>query len=183
MRSNQTSTTKTTNTAPAVHRAETADDELSVLGALPLLPGEDRAGYERLRAAIIAAMKPTDIMEKIWTNDVIYLECEIVFFRRAKANFIKNLSTSDRLQAAINKMRLGEDPHANIASMVAANIGTLEQLDAAVAKLELRRNNAYHEAEQHRARLGERLRQAIAQVEDAEFRELEDQTSKDKHAA
>jgi hypothetical protein len=155
---------------------------LSVLGALPLLPGEDRAGYERLRAAIIAAMKPADIMEKIWTNDVIYLECEIVFFRRAKANFIKDLSTGDLVLNKLNEL-MGQDPHASIASMVAGNIGTLEQLDAIIAKLELRRNNAYHESAQHRARLGERLRQAVAQVEEAEFRELEDQTSKDKRVA
>jgi hypothetical protein len=63
--------------------------------SLPLLPGEDRADYERLRAAVIGEMKPTDLMEMIWTNDIIYLEWEILRFRRAKANFIKRLATTN----------------------------------------------------------------------------------------
>ena len=60
----------TNATVPAL-RAETAD--MTVLGSLPLLQGEKRADYERLRAAVIAEMKPADLMEMIWTNDIIYL--------------------------------------------------------------------------------------------------------------
>ena len=48
-------------------RAETAD--MTVLGSLPLLQGEKRADYERFRDAVIAEMKPTDLMEMIWTDD------------------------------------------------------------------------------------------------------------------
>jgi hypothetical protein len=52
-----------------------------------------------------------------------------------------------------------------------------------VMTMEARRNAAYREAERHRIGLGERLRRAAEQVEDAEFREVEDATGEQKHAA
>jgi hypothetical protein len=52
-----------------------------------------------------------------------------------------------------------------------------------VATMEQRRNSAYHQAEHHRANLGNRFRQVVAQVEDAEFRELDDKTSEGKRLA
>jgi hypothetical protein len=73
-------------TVPAL-RAEAAD--MTVLGSLPLLQGENDADYKRLRAAVIAEMRPADLMEMIWTNDVIYLEWEIIRFRRAKGNYLR----------------------------------------------------------------------------------------------
>jgi hypothetical protein len=47
-----------------------------------------------------------------------------------------------------------------------------------IATLEQRRNAAYRQAEQHRINLGNRLRRAVEQVEDVEFRELDDKTKK-----
>jgi hypothetical protein len=82
----------TNATIPAL-RAETTD--MTVLGSLPLLQGEKRADYEQLRAAVIAEMKPADFMEMIWTNDIIYLEWEIIRFRRAKGNYLRHLASPD----------------------------------------------------------------------------------------
>jgi hypothetical protein len=79
-------------TVPAP-RAETTD--MTVLGPLPLLQGEKRADYERLRAAVIAEMKPADLMEMIWTDDIIYLEWEIIRFRRARGNYLRHLAAPD----------------------------------------------------------------------------------------
>jgi hypothetical protein len=169
---------KTTNAAPPAKRAETAD--MSALGPLRLLPGENRTDYERLRSAVIAMMKPADFMEKIWTNDIIYLEWEILRFRRAKANFIKHLVTTN---AAFNSLSGTSDPHTKLASLIAINIGKLEPLDGMIARMEQRRNASYLQAEQHRVNLGSRLRRAIEQVEDAEFRELKDEPSDENRAA
>ncbi|HMF25431.1 MAG TPA: hypothetical protein VKG24_25355 [Pseudolabrys sp.] len=155
---------------------------MTVLGTLPLLQGEDAADYGRLRATVIAEMKPTDFMEMIWTNDIIYLEWEIIRFRRAKANYIRELAAPDLLPGF--DLKLGDSgPHVDVAKSIAANIDTLEQLERMIAMMEQRRNAAYHQAEQHRANLGNRLRQAVEQVEDAEFRELHDEAAEQKRAA
>jgi hypothetical protein len=170
----------TTNATVPATRAETAD--VTVLGSLPLLQGEDRAEYERWRAAVIGELKPADLMEKIWTNDIIYLEWEIIRFRRAKANYIRHLAAPDLLSALVQK--LGDSgPHTDVATSIAANIGTLEPLERMIAVMEQRRNAAYHQVEQHRANLGDRLRQAVEQVEDAEFHEVDDEPAEQKCAA
>ena len=170
----------TTNATVPATRAETAD--MTVLGSLPLLQGEDRAEYERWRAAVIGELKPADLMEKIWTNDIIYLEWEIIRFRRAKANYIRHLAAPDLLSALVQK--LGDSgPHTDVATSIAANIGTLEPFERMIAVMEQRRNAAYYQVEQHRANLGDRLRQALEQVEDAEFHEVDDEPAEQKHAA
>jgi hypothetical protein len=167
---------RTRNAALPATRADIADT--AVLGSLPLLPGEDRAEYARFRAAVIAMMKPADLMEKIWTNDIIYLEWEILRFRRAKANLIRR-----RAANCLSLPGLGgssePDPDADLAAVIAANIDKLEPLDWMIARMEQRRNAAYLQAEQHRVNLGN-LRRSVEQVEDAEYRELGHETSEEK---
>jgi hypothetical protein len=172
-----------TTAAPPATRAGTAD--MIVLGSLPILPGEDRTEHERWRAAVIGELKPADLMEKIWTNDIIYLEWEIIRFRRAKANYIRKLR-ADYLSLprfTLEEISSEPDPHTEVASVIASNIGTLEPLERMIAMMEQRRNAAYHQAEQHRANLEDRLRRAVAQVDDAEFRELDDEPTEQKRAA
>jgi flagellar hook-basal body complex protein FliE len=168
----------TNATIPAL-RAETAD--MTVLGSLPLLQGENDADYERLRAAVITEMRPADLMEMIWTNDIIYLEWEIIRFRRAKANYLRHLASPD-LISGFNLKKDEKGPHMDLAKGVAANIHSLELLERMIASMEQRRNAAYHQAEQRRVNLGNRLRQVVTQVEDAEFRELDDQPTDQKSA-
>ena len=71
----------------------------------------------------------------------------------------------------------------NIASVVAFRIDVLERIDRMVMTMEARRKAAYHEAERHRIGLGERLRHATEQVEDAEFREVDDAPGEQKRVA
>jgi len=56
----------------------------------------------------------------------------------------------------------------------------LELLERMIASMEQRRNAAYHQAEQRRVNLGNRLRQVVTQVEDAEFRELDEQPTEQR---
>jgi hypothetical protein len=81
------------------------------------------------------------------------------------------------------KTILARELRGDIAGVVAVNINVLERIDRMVMTMEARRNAAYREAERHRIGLGERLRRAAEQVEDAEFREVEDATGEQKHAA
>jgi len=73
-------------------------------------------------------------------------------------------------------------PHMDLARGVAENIHTLELLERTIASMEQRRKAAYHQAEQRRVNLGNRLRQTVAQVEDAEFCELDDQPTEQRSA-
>ena len=137
-----------------------------------------------LRAAVIAEMKAADFMEMIWTNDIIYLEWEIIRFRRAKGNYLRQLASPDLVPRFGHNLKVDEKgPHMDLAKEVAKNIHTLELLERMIASMEQRRNAAYYLAKQHRANLGDRLRQAVSQVEDAEFRELDDQPTEQKPAA
>jgi hypothetical protein len=124
-----------TTTVPAL-RAETTD--MTVLGSLPLLQGEKRADYERLRAVVIGEMKPADLMETIWTNDVIYLEWEIIRFRRAKGNYLRHLGSPDLVQGFNLKVD-EKGSHMDLAKGIAQNIHTLELLERMIASMEQRR--------------------------------------------
>ena len=62
--------------------------DLSFLGAPPLIPGELAEDYERLLADLTNAMKPIDVMESIWTRDIVDLQWDIMRFRRIKADLI-----------------------------------------------------------------------------------------------
>jgi hypothetical protein len=84
--------------------------------------------------------------------------------------------------------QIGEETRAkllknDIAAVVAFRIDALERIDRMVMNMEARRNAAYREAERYRIGLGERLRHATEQVEDAEFREVDDAPGEQKRVA
>jgi hypothetical protein len=163
--------------------------ELSFLGAPPLIPGESAEDYEQLVSAVTNTMKPVDFMETIWTRDIVDLQWDIIRFRRIKADLTTHRykGSKDYLNTvggpAEFKTILAGALRGDIASIVAVNVKVLERIDRMVMTMEARRNAAYREAERHRIGLGERLRRAAEQVEDAEFREVDDATGEQKHAA
>lgn len=162
---------------------------LSFLGAPPLIPGECAEDYEKLLSAVTNTIKPVDLLETIWTRDIVDLQWDIIRFRRIKADLITHRynGSKDYLYAvgepAEFKTILARELRGDIAGVVAVNINVLERIDRMLMTMEARRNAAYREAERHRIGLGERLRRAAEQVEDAEFREVEDATGEQKHAA
>ena len=60
-----------------------------------------------------------------------------------------------------------------MAEAFAKEIDSFERFDRMLASAEARRNNALREIDRHRAALGAAVRQAIDEVEDAEFRDVE----------
>ena len=75
--------------------SEANDRERSGLGAmLPslseplLLPGEDRAAYNDLLEAVIAAVQPSDTLEQIWTSEAVEKQWEALRQRRFMTAFI-----------------------------------------------------------------------------------------------
>jgi hypothetical protein len=78
-----------------------------------------------------------------------------------------------------------EELNDDIAAVVSRPVvmDDLERIDRMVMTMEARRNAAYREAERYRIGLGERLRRAAEQVEDAELREVDDAPSEHEGAA
>jgi len=60
-----------------------------------------------------------------------------------------------------------------MAETLASKIDTFERIDRMLASAEARRNNALREIDRHREALGAAMRQAIGEVQDAEFRDVE----------
>jgi len=121
-------------------------------------------------AAVTDEVKPADILETIWARDFVDLQWNINRFRRIKADLITHRHERARLLSTINS-------NGELASIVAININVIERIDRMVMTMEARRNAAYREVERHRIGLGERVRRAVEQVEDAEFREVDETTT------
>jgi hypothetical protein len=79
--------------------------------------------------------------------------------------------TRKELNEILKKAGLGiEDV---TAEPLSSKIDSFERFDRMLASSEARRNNALREIDRHRSALGAAVRQAIKEVEDAEFRDLE----------
>jgi hypothetical protein len=60
-----------------------------------------------------------------------------------------------------------------MAEALAKEIDSFERFDRMLASSEARRNNALREIERHRAALGAAVRQAIDEIQDADFRDVD----------
>ena len=70
---------KTDITAPSVPgRAR----RLALFGSHPLIEVEDAAAYDQLLARIFAVVKPVNVIDEMFTADVVSLEWEVLRLRR-----------------------------------------------------------------------------------------------------
>ena len=63
--------------------------ELSVLGPALILKGEDSAAYDQLLARVSAQVKPANVIEESWVDDIVDLTCNIQRYRRYKKSLIE----------------------------------------------------------------------------------------------
>jgi hypothetical protein len=75
-----------TEIAPSVR---TRVQRLALFGPPPLLEGEDAAAYDQLLARFCAAVKPVDIIDEMFTADVVSLEWEVLRLRRLKSSLLQ----------------------------------------------------------------------------------------------
>ena len=61
---------------------------LALFGPPLLLEGEDAAAYDVLLTRVCAAVKPVDIIDEIFINDVVVLQWEVLRWRRLKLSLI-----------------------------------------------------------------------------------------------
>jgi len=145
---------------------------LDLLGPLPIVEGEQAARYHGLLASLVADVNPVDMLEWIWIRDIVDLQWEVLRYRRAKAETItsaKHLA----LGVAFGRPLTPDDGAADISRAISNSLDALRRLDHMITSCELRRDNAYHEAERRRAALGKRLRHSVEEIEDVEFRVIE----------
>jgi hypothetical protein len=190
----------TTASLPALSSATLPD--LAYLGAAPVIPGDDAAGYDTLQARMLADVRPGNAMEEAWTRDVVDLVWEAVRLRRLKAKLMtacadegmqKLLTSLDakptfdlargwaaRELGAVGQVdavlaNAGLDIGHVMARTLAVRIAEIERIEHMTASLEARRAAALREIAHHRdSRLfAARLREAAtAQIEHAELAEV-----------
>jgi hypothetical protein len=177
-------------------------NRLASIAPAPLLPGEQEADYAEFALAIVKAAHPKDAIEDLLTRDVIDLSWEVLRLRRLKAGLLRGGISSSIYQvmcrlgyeddfagelaadwaagkkaaqktvaAALQKAQLTMEDV--MAETLEGKIDSFERFDRLLASWEARRNNALREIDRHRLALGAAVRQAIDEVEDAEFRDLE----------
>ena len=170
----------------------TALPDLAYLGAAPILPGDDGAGYDTLHARMLADVRPGNAMEEAWTRDVVDLVWEAVRLRRLRAALMtacadegmqrllqglgvrgntfelargwaaRELGAVGEVDTILNAAGLGIN-HV-MARTLAVRIAEIERIDAMTASAEARRAVALREIAHHRdsRQFAARLREAAA---------------------
>jgi hypothetical protein len=163
----------------------------------PLFAGEDAAAYDILLGRVSDVVKPADVLEEIWLQDVVELSWDVARLRRAKAEFL-NSSAHRGLRKLLDGLLgwkesqdltaqwAGKDPDALrlverslaaagmtmstvMAQTLAASINEVERIDRLTAAAELRRNVMLREIADYRSMFAAHLRRATSDIEDAEF--------------
>jgi len=166
----------------------------------PLFAGEDAAAYDSLLNRISDLVKPADLLEEIWLQDVVELSWEVARLRRMKAEFLSS-SAHRGLRKLLDGLLgwkesqdltaqwAGKDPDAVrlvehslaaagmsmstvMAQTLAASINEVERIDRLTAAAELRRNAMLHEIADYRSVFAAQLRRATASIDDPGFKAI-----------
>jgi hypothetical protein len=178
------------------------DPELrQILGPPPLFEGESEAAYHQLYDRLRSAVSPKDVIEEIWVRDLADLVWETNRLRRLKAKLMDAArwqgmaavlesvgiasylakqdasayaSGDSRAKAKVDPM-LGKakaDRAIIEAQTLAARISDFERFDRLIMSSESRRNAVLREIDRHREAIALRVREALTEIEDAEFEEV-----------
>jgi hypothetical protein len=188
--------------ARAQRRNSKALSRSGIVGPAPILPGEDPAAYNELRVRVWRYLQPKDIIEEIFTDDVIDLTWQIIRMRRTKEGLIGS-ELADRVERGLRSVADVDDDEINalmknwragkpsmkrieeilsmadktfdaiLAHAFTHTLDQIERLDRLMTIAEARRNAVLRELERHRASFTERLRENIHQLEGGEFAEIE----------
>ena len=164
-------------------------------GPVPLLPGEDPIGYDGLLARVSGAVKPKDIIEEIWIQEIVALTWEAFRLRRARAAYLAARHSvgiaraleplrarADREELAAGYARQEPEAVAEVDEcLAAANVTTdmvtaltmtqafdlMERIDRMIATTELRRDAVLREIARHRTSFAAAARARLAEHEAA----------------
>ena len=144
----------------------------------------------------------------MWVSDIVALEWDVLRYRRLKASLMHATSHlglravleprsfpgwldlvdrwAAREPAAIKQVdQLLESAaltqHTVMAETLRHNLHHIAQIEPMIARAQVSRNNALREIELHRAMLAQKLRRELQQIEDAEYR-ITDADSTDRNS-
>lgn len=166
-----------------------------------LFAGEHGATYDSMLRRVSETIKPADLLEEVWLQDVVDLSWEVERLRHSKAEFL-NSSAHRGLRKVLEPLLGGKqgqdlaaqwaahDPKARklVASTLAAAgmsmstvmahtlagaLGEVERFERLTAAAELRRNAMIREIAQYRSVFAAHLQRATDAIEDAEFKVVE----------
>jgi hypothetical protein len=80
---------KTNSRTRAKTSAVATVQQLALFGRPQLLHGEDAGAYDELLGRVCAAVKPVDIIDEMFIDDVVSLEWEVLRWRRLKASLMQ----------------------------------------------------------------------------------------------
>ncbi len=174
------------------------DDFETLFGKPALLPGEDAEAFAALRQYLFETVKPADFIETMAINDLLNLTWETRRLRRLRAKMLET-SDHEGLQQIVGTLlnsrydaaeltrdwalggrkasgNLAEimkavniDRDAIQAQTLAAKLNTYEAIDRMIERADARRIVIMRELDRHREALARRIKDAVAEIEDATF--------------
>jgi len=181
--------------APAAKPARSIPARVSrsLFGVPAVIPGEDRAEYDALRARVRAAIGPVDFLEELSVEGVVARTWQIERWRRFEAALLK-ATAPDALATVLAPLRdvgpgddlierwsrheagavdeverilaaAGLDMSVVMATAFAKNLAVFQGLEHLINAAEMRREHMLREIERRRLRLGRDLRHAVAAVD------------------
>jgi hypothetical protein len=161
----------------------------------PLFTGENAAAYHTLLRRVSELVKPVDVLEENWLQDVVDLSWEVTRLRRTRADFLNScahrglrklldglvgLKESQNLTvqwAARNPEAIelvsrslaaaGMNMNTVMAQTFAAALSEVERIDRLTVAAEQRRNVVLREIAEYRSTFAAGLRHATAGIEGA----------------
>jgi hypothetical protein len=146
-----------------------ADEQLMLLAEPQLLAGEDAAAYDQLLAHICAAVKPVDIIEKMFITDLVALEWEVLRWRRLKSSLIRARglkALKDFLEEHLDYQRYSDDFEAHLTEILQDNLPG-DQADSArtlASKCARNDSGAIHKVNGLLARVGLKMGNILKDV-------------------
>jgi hypothetical protein len=143
------------------------DDDLSFMGSPPLLPLDDADEYYKLREDV-GKSAPADFFGQFFGRMFTDTAWEARRYQTVTTNYL-DAQLKQYLDPTV-------DDQTKLALVVADTIDPLERLHRLRSGREHRLDALYRLVQEHRANLGTLLRPTAEQVQDAEFREISDET-------
>jgi hypothetical protein len=140
----------------------------AVFGCPPILGSEKLTDYNELFAIVFETMKPADILEEILVTDYVDLTWEVFRWRRLKA-FLIDASAIKSFDAGPGERAVERFE----AQTLSQDLDPIERIERMIALAEVRRNNALHQIERHRATFSNAQRRNVQQIEEGEVVDAE----------
>jgi hypothetical protein len=157
------------NKAQAHNPHPTIEELDEIFGAPPLIQGEDIRDYETLEHQLRTSIKPIDIIDEIWLQDILTSQWEIIRLKNIKVAILKSAQfrvfgslAEDRLGHGYKKdilegltisealTKLGFEDNALTARAFVFNLKSMNSIETQISQLEMRRDHAYHAIESRR---------------------------------